>query len=225
MPVTRVLIVDDHNLVREGISSLLKQVHGIEVVGEANSGPSALAIAKETEPEIVLMDVNMPGMNGIEATRQIHQALPTARFIALTVSDDVPLLEAMLRAGASGFVVKSRSAEVLIQAIRDVAAGNVFICPELAKRALKSFVKLVRQLNPAESAGLTSSECAVLTLVASGKSNKQIAAELNISPRTVQVHRTHINQKLNISSDAEMTKCAIRFGLTPLDLTDGDYRI
>ncbi|HEY3320165.1 MAG TPA: response regulator transcription factor [Planctomycetota bacterium] len=213
MAATRVVIVDDHDLLRESLSALLQKEDGIEVVGQANSGYSGVAVVKETRPAVVLMDVNMEGMDGIEATRQIIEALPRTGVIALTISGETSVLEAMLRAGASGFVTKSEAPPVLLRAISEVAAGRVFLCPKIADTAADSFVKVLRQYSPAQAAGLTTAECSVLSLTAHGKSIKEIAAELEISPRTVNAHRAHIREKLGVSSDAEMTRCAIKFGL------------
>ncbi|HEY3325187.1 MAG TPA: response regulator transcription factor [Planctomycetota bacterium] len=217
MPATRIVIVDDHDLVREGLSALLRQAGGLEIAGQANSGESGIALVKETRPDIVLMDVQMEGMNGIEATRQIVSAFPEVRVIALTMMNDTSVLEAMLRAGAMGFILKCEPPAVLIQAIREVAARRPFLCPAIASKATESFMKLLQKFSPAESAGLTPAECTVLALTAQGKSIKEIAAELKISVRTVNGHRSRIHQKLGISGDAQMTKAAIKLGLATIE--------
>jgi DNA-binding NarL/FixJ family response regulator len=212
--ITRIVIADDHMLMRQGLRAILEKVPDLEVVGEAENGQAAAELAAKLQPDIVLMDINMPVLNGIDGTRLIMNATPVTRIIALTMNADRQILENMLRAGANGFVLKDCAAEQLLNAIREVVAGRTFLCPEIASLAVSEFVQRVRLANPAERVGLTPAECNVLRLLASGKSNKEIAASLHISPRTVEVHRTHIQQKLGVSGVAELTKYAIHLGLT-----------
>lgn len=211
--VSRILVIDDHTLIRSGIRSLLESAN-IEVVGEAGDATDAARLVAELEPDVVLMDVGMPKLNGIEGVRQIIAAVPTARVLMLSMhADDQYVLES-LRAGAAGYVLKDAAFSELIEAIQTVAAGKTYLAPELSELVTTDYIR--RGRGRAESTGLdklSARERQVLQLVATGYSSAEIAAELHISVRTVDTHRLHIMDKLGIRSIAELTKFAVRNGL------------
>jgi DNA-binding NarL/FixJ family response regulator len=213
----RILLADDHRMLRDSLRSVLEDTPDMAVVAEAEDGLAAVALAAEHAPDVILMDISMPGLNGIEATRKILAAQPQIRVIALTMNTDRLAIENMLGAGAAGFVLKTNAFEELVNAIRAVTAGRTFLCPEIAAIAVNDFVDKLRGSSPAERAGLTKTEINVLALLGAGRSSKEIAAELDMSIRTADAHRANISQKLNTSSMAELTKHAIKFGLTSLD--------
>ncbi len=225
MNAIRLMLVDDHEVVRAGLRSFLEAQGDIQVVAEASSGEEALQRAQETQPDLVVMDITMPGMDGLEATRQLKQRLPDCCILALTVHEDKQYLFEMLAAGASGYVTKRSAAEDLVAAIRTVVNGNVFLQPALARWLLEDYRRLLSQapVTPPASAEeaapatglevLSRRELQVLELVAEGLSNPQIGERLGISPKTVARHRERIMNKLNLHSSTELVKFAIRTGL------------
>jgi two-component system NarL family response regulator len=213
---TRILLVDDHTLMREGLRAILDANSEIEVTGESSDGREALEIAGRIQPDIVVMDVGMPELNGFEATRQMKSVAPAARVIALSTHSDKRYVLAMLEAGARGYVVKSAAGDELIRAIETVRRNQIYLSPTIAGVVVESY--LGREY-PGEGIGaalLGSREREVLQLLAEGKSSPEIAAVMHISVSTVETHRRNIMRKLDIHSVAELTKFAVREGLTEL---------
>ncbi len=213
MAKMRVLIVDDHGIVRAGIRSLLEGQDDIEVAGEASGGEEAISKAKELHPDLVLMDIAMPGMNGIEATRQIKQVLPETCVLVLSMHDDEEFFFPVLRAGASGYILKEAEPQELLYAIRTVHQGHIFLAPAVATALLEGFVTAGPE-HPEESYGsLTKREKEVLKLAAGGKTNREMAESLFLSSRTVEKYRQAVMHKLGLNKREELTKYAIRRGL------------
>ncbi len=218
MSKIRVLIVDDHVIVREGLHALLKAQPDIEVVGEATDGEEAVNKTREVQPDIVLMDITMPGMNGLEATRHIRQHSPDVKILVLTMHEGDEYFFKMLDAGASGYFIKGGSSSELITALRVVWSGDVFLYPTMAKKLLSDYLQRVRTGQDKESYdGLTNREREILKLIAEGHTNQKIADLLVISLATVQTHRAHIMAKLGLRSPTELIKYAIRRGFITLD--------
>ena len=214
----RVLIVDDHVIVREGLRSLLEAQPDIKVAGEATDGEEAVSKTREIQPDIVLMDITMPGMNGLEATRQIRRQSPDAKILALTMHEGDEYFFKILEAGASGYFIKGGSSSELIAALRAVHQGDVFIYPTMAKKLLYDYLKRVKSGQDKESYdGLTNREREILKLIAEGHTNQEIADLLILSIATVQTHRAHIMAKLSLRSPAELIKYAVRHGFITLD--------
>lgn len=213
----RILLADDHRLFREGLRSLLKEEADMEVVAEASDGRTAVEQAGELKPDVVAMDISMPDLNGIEATRQIASRVPGTRVLCLSVHSDSRFVEGMLKAGASGYLLKDCANEELIQAIRAVAAGKTYLSPAIAETVVQSYAHGPTAKTAPNLDQLTPRECEVLQLVAEGLAGKQMAARLNISVKTIDSHRHQIMERLNLHSVAELTKFAIREGLTSLE--------
>jgi len=210
----RLLLVDDHAVVRTGLRMMLEGENDIEIVGEAENATEALNQISSLEPEVVLMDIGLPDMSGIDATRKIKQLAPETAIVALTIHEDEEYSFKMLDAGASGYVPKRAAPEELITAIRVTAKGEVYLFPSLAKLLVSDY--LTQSQQPRKQAtldGLTPREYEVLTLLADGASNIDIAEKLSISPKTVARHRENIMGKLNLHSRAELVKYAIRKGI------------
>ena len=209
-----VLLADDHAVVRQGLRALLEAEGDIAVVGEAENGRQAVAQTKKTLPDVVVMDVAMPGMNGLEATRQIVRNVPSSKVLVLTSYGEDDYVTQLLEAGAVGYLVKQTAAADLLKAIREVHHGNAFFSPAIAKRLRQQESEaLAGGQPPASRTGrLTSREAEVLQLVAEGFANKQIAAELSISIKTVEKHRQQAMNKLNIHDTAGLTRYAIAKG-------------
>lgn len=210
-----VLLADDHQIVREGFRALLKHEHDIEVVGEAETGRQAVALARKLRPAVVVMDIAMPLLNGMEATRQIRKELPAIRVIILSAHSDDAYVEQMVALGAAGFLLKQTSSHDLATAIREVQKGNTFFSPTVSQRLRNREQKsLDREGNlRTRSNRLSSREVEVLQLIAEGKPNKQVAAELGVSFKTVDKHRQHLMGKLNIHDVAGLTRYAIAEGI------------
>ncbi len=210
-----VLLADDHMIVREGIRKLLELDPGLEVVGEAKEGREAVALAKTLRPDVVLMDIAMPRLNGLEATRQLLKDLPTTKVLVLSAHNDDAYIENATQCGAVGFLLKQTSAQNLCLAIREVQAGKTFFGSFFAKRLGRSQPSSGTRPGPLKKkmAQLTSRELEVLQLVAEGKANKETAAELAISIKTVEKHREHLSTKLGIHDTAGLTRYAIAAGI------------
>ena len=210
----RLLLVDDHAVVRTGLRMMLEGEKDFEIVGEAENATEALNQISSLEPEVVLMDIGLPDMSGIDATRRIKQLAPETAIIALTIHEDEEYFFKMLDAGASGYVPKRAAPEELITDIRVTAKGEVYIFPSLAKLLVSDYLKQSQQpRKQATLVGLTPREYEVLTLLADGASNIEIADKFSISPKTVARHRENIMGKLNLHSRAELVKYAIRKGI------------
>ncbi|MCJ7536743.1 MAG: response regulator transcription factor [Anaerolineales bacterium] len=210
----RLLLVDDHAVVRTGLRMLLEGESDMEIVGEAENASEALNKISLLKPEVVLMDIGLPDMSGIDATRSIKQLAPDTAVVALTIHEDEEYFFKMLDAGASGYVPKRAAPEELITAIRVTAQGEVYLYPTLAKLLVSDYLTQSQQPNKqATLDGLTPREYEVLTLLADGASNTEIAEQLSISPKTVARHRENIMGKLSLHSRAELVKYAIRKGI------------
>ena len=210
----RVLIADDHELVREGIRLILESQPDMEVLGEAANGREVLEKARELRPDIVLMDIGMPEMNGLEATRQIKRSLPDAQILALTVHESGDYFFRMLAAGAAGYVLKGAPSSDLLSALRAASRGEVHLHPSLTTRLVGDYVRRLRRGEAGDSYDtLTEREKDVLMLLAEGHTNQEIATQLVISPSTVETHRTHIMEKLGLRNRTDLVKYAIRHGL------------
>lgn len=210
-----VLLAEDHEIVREGLRMLLEIEGDVAVVGEAETGREAVALARKLQPAVVVMDIAMPLLNGLEATRQIRKAVPGTKVLILSAHSDDAYVEQVIAMGAAGYLIKQTSARVLSRAIREVHAGRVFFSPGIAKRLERGDQRsptragqLKRQIAP-----LSSREAEVLQRIAEGEANKQIAAGLGISIKTVEKHRDHLMQKLNIHDTAGLTRYAIAAGI------------
>lgn len=210
----RLLLVDDHAVVRTGLRMMLEGEKDMEIVGEAENASDALNQISLLEPQVVLMDIGLPDMSGIEATRQIKQLAPDTAIVALTIHEDEEYFFKMLDAGASGYVPKRAAPEELLKAIRVTAQGEVYLFPSLAKLLVSDYLTQSNQpRNQATLDGLTPREYEVLTLLADGSSNAEIGEQLSISPKTVSRHRENIMGKLNLHSRSELVKYAIRKGI------------
>ena len=217
MKHTEVLLVDDHEIVRAGLRSLLERQQHIEIVGEASSGVEAIELATRLEPDVVLMDVSMPDMDGVEATRKVKEQAPRVNILALTVHEEEAYFFEMLAAGASGYVPKRASPQILLTAISIVSKGEVFLHPAVAGALVQEYVQEGRSgARKRVYDGLTPRQREVLTLIAEGLSNHEIASELEISVRTVERHRENIMKRLNLHSRVELVKYALRKGLVVL---------
>jgi two-component system response regulator NreC len=213
MPI-RLLLVDDHAVVRTGLRMLLESESDLQIVGEAGSAAEALQAVERLQPDVVLLDIGLPDLSGIEVARQVKQRSPAAAVVALTIHEDEEYFFKMLDAGASGYVPKRAAPEELIQAIQAAAAGEVYLYPSLAKLLVKDYLSGDNIDRGREALdGLTAREQEVLTLLADGMSNAEIAGQLTISPKTVARHRENIMRKLNLHSRAELVKYAIRKGI------------
>jgi two-component system response regulator NreC len=217
--VIRVLLVDDHGVVRAGIKSLLESQPDLKVVGEASRGEEAIEKAVQLQPDIVLMDIAMPGIGGIEATRRIRERLPNTNVLALTMHDNEEYFFAALKAGASGYVLKECEPQELLSAIYAVHQGNAFLSPAVAKVVVGSYLQgpAVDQQDDENFKTLTQREVEVFNLVAEGKTNREIADELFLSVRTVEKHRASMMSKLGIYNRTELIKYAIRKGLIDVE--------
>jgi DNA-binding NarL/FixJ family response regulator len=214
--MTRVLLADDHKILRQGLRTLLEQEKDIHVVGEAENGRTSVKLAGELAPDVVIMDVAMPDLNGIDATRRITESEPGTRVLALSMHSDGRYVKGMLQAGARGYILKDCAAEELTRAIRAVMADQVYVSPGVTGTIVDDYV---RQLSAEtdEPATLTPREREVLQLLAEGASTANIAAELHLSVKTIETHRKRIMDKLSLRSIAELTKYAIREGITTLE--------
>lgn len=210
----RILLVDDHIVLRHGLSKSLQTEKDVEIVGQANDGHSAVKLAKELTPDVIIMDISMPDLNGIEATRQIIKALPNCRIIGLSMHSTKKFVMEMFKAGAKGYLLKDCEFDELVNAIRTVASGKTFISPSISGILLESAASEDSKEEVSAFSALTQREREVLQLLSEGKTTKQIANKLFISPKTVEVHRLNIMNKLEIDNIAQLTKYAIKEGLT-----------
>ena len=208
-PITRVLLVDDHAMVRRGLALILKTDPTMQLVGEAQSGNEALTLVTSLNPHVIVMDISMSGMNGIECTRLLAESSPTTKVIILSMHRDPVYVRESLRVGAKGYLLKEDTEENLLSAIRNVAKGNAFLSPAIADVIVTDFRKHVS--NPLDL--LTAREREVLYLIAEGQTNKEAAMCLNLSVYTIEAHRSRIMEKLNLHSSVDLVRFAIRHGL------------
>lgn len=222
MSQIRIVIADNHTLVREGLRALLQGQEDFEVVAEASTGREAVESALRLRPDVVLMDIGMPELDGLAATRRIVRANPSIRILVLTVHDSVDYFFRALEAGAHGFLVKDTASTALVIAVRAVHEGGVFLYPPLAKRLVEDYLLRVSGGEERSSyAKLTHREREILAMIATGHTNQEIADRLSRSINTIQAHRSHIIDKLNLHSRAELMRYAIRVGLL-VETADAD---
>jgi len=214
---TRIVLVDDHQIVRVGLKSLLAREADFEVVGEAGDGREALTVVEELEPDVVIMDIAMPGLNGIDATIRVRADHPKARVIILSMHLDRAYVVETLRAGASAYLLKERAVDELVHAIRAVSAGRKYLSPGVTDIVLQGYLEADIELPDSAFSQLTEREREVLQYIAEGSTIKEIAALLHLSPKTIETHKGRIMERLNIRSVAGLTRYAIRHGLTTAD--------
>jgi DNA-binding NarL/FixJ family response regulator len=213
----RVLLVDDHMILREGIRIVLANQMDIEVVAEADNGNSALELAGEHFPDVVLMDINLPGLNGIETTRRISSKYPLCKVLILSAHSDQSLLLQALSAGARGYILKSSvTVKELMKAIQTVATDKNYFSESVNESIIEDYLNMRLKMSPTCSSLITLREQEILQLYAEGKNTKEIAYDLNLSPKTVDTHRQRIMKKLNLCNIAELVRYAIREGLTTI---------
>ena len=207
----RVLVVDDHDLVRTGISRMLADISGLQVIGQADSGEDAIRKARELKPDVVLMDVKMPGIGGLEATRKLLRSYPDIKVIAVTICEEDPFPTRLLQAGAAGYLTKGAALEEMVQAIRMVFGGQRYISPQIAQQlALKSFQP---QLSESPFDLLSEREIQIALMIANCQKVQSISDKLCLSPKTVNTYRYRIFEKLSITSDVELALLAVRHGM------------
>ncbi|MGA2230590.1 MAG: response regulator transcription factor [Tepidisphaeraceae bacterium] len=212
-----ILLADDHQIVRAGLRNLFEAEKDMKVVGEAENGRLAVQMARELAPSVVVMDITMPDLNGVEATRQIVAESPTSRVVALSAHTDRHFVTEALRAGAAGYLPKTSAFDELVGAVRTVAAGKVYLSPGVANVVIESYVRGDSSEGRSAFALLSTREREVLQLMAEGQATKEVARTLHVSVKTVETHRAKIMDKLNLHSVAELTKYAIREGLTSVE--------
>jgi two-component system invasion response regulator UvrY len=215
MPLTiNVLLVDDHDLVRLGIRKLLANVEGITVVGEAATGEAAIQVARELNPDVVLMDLKMPGIGGLEATHKLLRVNPNIKVLAVTACDEEPFPYRFVRAGAAGYITKTASVDELVTAIRKVYSGQPYITPEIAQQMA---MKQVSDAAKSPFALLSERELQVMWMVTHGYRVTEIAEKLHLSAKTINTYRYRLFEKLNVKSDVELTHLALRYGMVEKD--------
>lgn len=213
----RILIADDHSITREGLKVMLNKMENFEVVAEAENGRVAISLTRKLLPDVVVMDINMPDLNGVDATRQIVAELPQTRIVALSMYSDRSYVKGMLKAGVSGYLLKNCAFEELADAIQTVMRYQTYLSPKISEIVRDEFVKMMGSNEPNTVELLTDKEREVLQLIAEGKKTKDIAELLHISVKTVEARRSKIMEKLNINNVAGLTKYAIREGLTSIE--------
>jgi DNA-binding NarL/FixJ family response regulator len=214
MTPLKVLLVEDHILIRQGVRALLEKEPDICVVGEVGDSDEALSLAERLQPDIVLMDISLPGIGGIEATRRIHERFPTMRILVLSMHKSEAYVSHALRAGASGYVLKQSTAAELVLALRAVAAGGTFLSPAISQILISDYVRHAETSERGDTLDvLTPRERQVLKLIATGLSNRQIAQKLHVSIKTVETHRGNMMGKLGVHDRAGLVACAIKGGL------------
>ena len=213
---TRVLLADDHNMIRQGLRALIEKEEGMSVIAEAEDGRKAVELTAELSPKVVVMDVGMPNMNGIEATRRIVTADDQVKVLALSMHSDKRFVKEMFAAGASGYLLKDSAFQELVLAIRTLAEGRTYLSPGVTDSVIKDFVNRRPETEVSVFSLLTGRQREVLQLTAEGMSTRDIAEQLKISVKTVETHRQKIMSKLGVHSIAELTKYAVREGLTSI---------
>ncbi len=214
---TKILLADDHKITREGLRSLIEKQSDMEVVAEAEDGHAAVHLVRKVLPDVAIMDVSMPDLNGIEATQKIVSECPNVKVIALSMHSDTLFVTEMLKSGASGYLLKDCAFEELTRAIRTVVAGKIYLSPAISDVVVDGYLHRLSEDDSVNSDVLTHREREVLQMLAEGNSTKQVALKLHISVKTVETHRRQMMHKLDIYSVAELTKYAIRKGLTSLE--------
>ncbi|NLZ04872.1 MAG: response regulator transcription factor [Phycisphaerae bacterium] len=214
----RIIIADDHTIVRHGLTKLLQQEKDVEVVAQAQNGHATLELARELSPDVIVMDVGMPDLNGIDATQQILHENPNIKVLALSMHAGKKFVVAMLKAGASGYLLKDCALEELTTALQTIIYGRIYLSPAITDIVVDSYVRQPGEAEQSAFSVLSQREREVLQLMAEGNTTKQIALRLHISPKTVEGHRLRLMSKLNIDNIAQLTKYAIQEGLTSAEL-------
>lgn len=213
----KILLADDHKITRDGLKALLENQKNMKVVGEAENGRLAVRLAAELKPDVVVMDINMPELNGIEATRQIVAELPGTKIIALSMYSDKRYVVGMLKAGVSGYLLKNCAFDELVAAISAVMNNQNYMSQKIAGTVMREYTTILETSDSSPVSLLSAREREVLQLIAEGTKTKDIADRIHVSVKTVETHRQQIMRKLNVTSVAELTKIALREGLTSLD--------
>ena len=219
MSETTIILAEDHHIVRQGLRALLEAEPDIQIVGEAANGLEAAQLAESRQPDVMIVDLMMPGLNGLEVTRQVAQRSPHTQVIILSAFENEAYVTEALGSGAAGYVLKKSSAADLVQAVREVVAGRRYLSPSLSERAIEAYVRYVQQvrdsdLDPYET--LTPREREVLHLAAEGHTNAEIAERLSISPRTVETHRANMMRKLGLRTSTDLIRYAMQRGILPM---------
>lgn len=212
----KIVLADDHKIVRDGLRSLIEQESDMEIVAEVEDGREAIKAIGETSPDVVIMDVAMPNLNGVDATRRITSEYPSVKVIALSMHSDKRFVAEMLKAGSRGYLVKDCAFEELVRAIRTTATGATYLSPSITGVIMGDYVRQLSGEQTYKSDVLSPREREVLQLIAEGNTTKEVASCLHVSVKTIETHRQHIMKKLHLRSIAELTKYAIREGLTAL---------
>jgi len=211
-----ILLVDDHKILRQGIKTMLEMNEGLNIVAEASDGEMALQMARENHPDLIVMDISMPNVNGIEATRRIKSEMPSIKILALSMHDDNGFLINMLKAGASGYLLKDCAADELINAISVIMSNRKYISPEMVDDMIRDYILKTDEVDLSAFSILTNREREVLQRIAEGESTKEIAFHLSVSTKTIETFHHKLEEKLGLHSIAELTKYAIREGITSL---------
>lgn len=215
--MTTIVLADDHHIVRQGLRALLEAEPDFDLVGETGDGLEAVQLAERLRPDVIVLDLMMPGLNGLEATRQIAARAPQTRVVILSMhANEAYVLEA-LRNGAAGYVLKDSSAAELVRAVREVVAGRRYLSPPLSERAIEAYVQKAQETPQDPYDTLTNREREVLHLAAQGHSSAEIAVRLSLSPRTVETHRAHLMRKLGLRSQTDLIRYALQRGIIPLE--------
>jgi len=214
---TRIMLADDHKMIRDGLRALIEKHKSMEIVGEAADGKTAVQMVKKLSPEVVVIDIGMPDLNGIEATRQITALKCKPKVIGLSMHADRRYVAQMLKAGASGYILKDSAFEELARAIQTVVKGQTYLSPQIAGTVVTEFKRTAKDDDGSAFSVLTEREREVLQQISEGVSTKEIAGALGVSVKTIETHRRQIMEKLNLHSVAELTKYAVKEGLTELD--------
>jgi DNA-binding NarL/FixJ family response regulator len=214
---TNIILADDHQVMREGLKSLLNQQKDMEVIGEADDGQAAVRLTKKLEPDIVVLDIGMPNMNGIQATQHIVAEVPNTKVLALSMHSDHQFVVKMLQAGASGYLLKDCALEELVSAVRDITNGKFYLSKDVTGVVISDYINKIKAIDSIGQPILTPRERETLQLIAEGKSTADTAKLLNVSTKTIETHRKNIMDKLDIHSIAELTKYAVREGLTSIE--------
>jgi len=213
----RILLADDHKIIRDGLRSLLEKETDMVVAGEAENGRKALQLTRKLNPDVIIMDVSMPDLNGIDAARQILGEQPGVKVVALSMHSEKQFVEGMLRAGVSGYLLKDTAFEELVKAIRIVCANKKYLSPDITDIVLQDYLHPAAANDDKPDVLLTNREREVLQLIAEGRTTRKTADKLHISIKTVETHRKNIMEKLNLRTVAELTKYAVREGITSLE--------
>jgi two-component system, NarL family, response regulator NreC len=211
------VLADDHNLVRQGVRALLEAESDFTVIGEAGDGTQAVAVVESLHPDVLVIDAAMPGLNGIEAAKQVKQRSPNTRVLVLSMYANEGYVLQALRNGADGYVLKDETASVLVQAVHDVLAGRRYLSPPISERAIDAYIQKAESVTQQDFGMLTAREREILQLAAEGNSNANIAQRLSISPRTAETHRTNLMRKLGLKNQTDLIRYAIRSGVLPME--------